>query len=148
MSTKLRRVVTYSRNLPLINHLTLWIHRRMKLRNKLKILYLHYHNAYSNQTWKGDYIQWEACFLMFNLISYVSTTTRRMAIKLELLSGAYVVSISKIAPHPAVWFDKTRRIVIQTVYLPFNVLVRGFIVDNNPFEKHLNVFLKPLCDFW
>ena len=47
MATKLRRTVTYFDGL-----LRLKSHGLVRLRNKLKLLYLHYHSAHGHQTWR------------------------------------------------------------------------------------------------
>ena len=40
----------------------LWTCGHVKLRDKLKTFYLHYHNTFGHQTWQGGYLQGEASF--------------------------------------------------------------------------------------
>ena len=57
MATKPGRVIIFSEDLPSINskdHLNVWF---CKLTLYINMLYLHYHNDYSFQTWQGGSIQ-------------------------------------------------------------------------------------------
>ena len=42
------------------SHMTLWLSGLARSRDKLTLLYLHYHNTYENQTWQGGDLPWEA----------------------------------------------------------------------------------------
>ena len=91
------RIVTYLEQLLTIkphDYVITWSFARS--RDKLKTLYIQYHNAYGHQAWQGGYIQWGASFhkvkrpfdhvalqgLMTDKIRYISTTKMTVAMKL------------------------------------------------------------------
>ena len=53
IATKLRRSVTYLRGSCPCSCMTLYLRGLTASLDKLKILYLHYHNVYGHQTWHG-----------------------------------------------------------------------------------------------
>ena len=86
------------------SHTTLWTRGHVRSSDKLKTLYLHYHNAYDHQTARGAYIPWGASFHkvrrsfdqavfpgdhVTNYRRYISTTARSMTIKFGKVVGYY-----------------------------------------------------------
>ena len=57
MATKLGRVVMYHEGFQPIK---LWLRVLSKSRDKLKVLYLHYHSAYGRQNWQSGDLPWGA----------------------------------------------------------------------------------------
>ena len=47
----------------LLSHMTLWLRGLLRSRDKLKSLYLHYHNFYGHKTWQDGRLLWAASTL-------------------------------------------------------------------------------------
>ena len=57
MATKLGKVVTYLKIFNPLIHTTISTRGHVRSRDRLKKIYLHYHNTYGYQTWEDGYIQ-------------------------------------------------------------------------------------------
>ena len=60
MTSKLSKIVTYFERLSPIRSDDLWSRGLAWPSDKLKPLYLHYHNFYYHETWKVGHLLWEA----------------------------------------------------------------------------------------